>query len=71
MEVGGGRGTRQNLKRERGRGKQDWINKMQKDISLATEKMRLTSDTLDNSSTDQHSAIKTKILNSTGKIRKN
>ena len=39
--------------------------------SLAPEKMGLTSDTLENSSTDQHSAIKSKILNLIDKIRKN
>ena len=33
--------------------------------------MGLTSDTLENSSTDQHSAIKSNILNSIDKIRKN
>ena len=43
----------------------------QNGISLAPEKMGLTSDTLDNSSNDQHSAIKSKILNSTVKIKKN
>ena len=43
----------------------------QNDISLAPEKTGLTSDTLVNSSTDQHSTIKSKILNSIDKIRKN
>ena len=33
--------------------------------------MSLTSDTLENSSTDQHSAIKSKILNAIDKTRKN
>ena len=42
----------------------------QNDISLAPEKLSLTPDTLENSSTDQHSAIKSKILNATDKIRK-
>ena len=42
----------------------------QNDISLAPEKMSLTSDTLENSSTDQDSAIKSKILNAIDKIRK-
>ena len=39
-------------------------------VSLAPEKMSLTPKTLDNSSTDQHSVIKSRILNSTDKIRK-
>lgn len=39
-------------------------------VSLAPEKMSLTPETLDNSSTDQHSVIKSRILNSTDKIRK-
>ena len=39
-------------------------------ISLAPQKMSLTSDTSDNSSTDQHSAIKSNTLNSIDKIRK-
>ena len=43
----------------------------QNDISLAPEKTSLTSDTLVNSSTDQHSTIKSKILNAIDKIRKN
>ena len=43
----------------------------QNDISLAPEKMSPTSNTLENSSTDQHSAIKSKILNAIDKIRKN
>ena len=43
----------------------------QNDVSLAPEKMSLTSDTLENSSTDQHSVIKSKILNAIDKIRKN
>ena len=43
----------------------------QNDISLTQEKMSLTSNTLENSSTDQHSAIKVKILNAIDKIRKN
>ena len=42
----------------------------QKNISLAPEKMSLTSDILENSSIDQHPAIKSKILNSIDKIRK-
>ena len=42
----------------------------QKDISLAPEKMSLTSDTLEKSSTDQRPAIKSKILNSIDKIKK-
>ena len=33
--------------------------------------MSLTSDTLENPSTDQHSAIKSKILNAIDKTRKN
>ena len=33
--------------------------------------MSLTSDTLENSSFDQHSSIKSKILNEVGKTRKN
>ena len=40
-------------------------------ISLAPEKMSLTLETMDISSTDHHSATKSKILNSTDKIRKN
>ena len=40
-------------------------------ISLAPKKVGLTSDTLDNSSTDQHPAMKSKILNSIDKVRKN
>ena len=43
----------------------------QNDISLAPEKIIPTSNTLENSSTDQHSAIKSKILNAIDKIRKN
>ena len=43
----------------------------QNDISVAPEKINLTSDTLENFSTDHHSAIKSKILNSIDKIRKN
>ena len=43
----------------------------QNDINLAPEKMSLTLETLYNSSTDQHSAIKSIILNSIDKIRKN
>ena len=43
----------------------------QNDISLAPEKISLTLETLDNSSTYQHSAIKFKILNSIDKIRNN
>ena len=43
----------------------------QNDISLAPEKMIPTLNTLENSSTDQHSAIKSKILNAIDKIRKN
>ena len=43
----------------------------QNDISLAPEKISPTSNTLENSSTDQHSAIKSKILNAIDKIRKN
>ena len=43
----------------------------QNDISLAPEKIRRTADTLENSSTDQHSAIKPKMLNAIDKIRKN
>ena len=43
----------------------------QNDISLAPEKLSLKPDTLENSSTDQHSAIKSKILNVIDKIRKN
>ena len=43
----------------------------QNDISLAPEKRSLTLETLDNSSTDQHSAIRSTILNSTDTIRKN
>ena len=43
----------------------------QNDISLAPEKMSSTSNTLENSSTDQHSAIKSKILNAIDKMRKN
>ena len=43
----------------------------QNDISLAPEKKSPTSNTLENSSTDQHSAIKSKILNAIDKIRKN
>ena len=39
-------------------------------VSLAPEKMSLTPKTLGNSSTDQHSVIKSRILNSTDKIRK-
>ena len=42
----------------------------QNDISIAPEKLSLTL-TLENSSTDQYSAIKSKILNSIDKIRKN
>ena len=41
----------------------------QNEISLAPEKMGLKSDTLESSSTDQHSAIKSKILNTIGKMR--
>ena len=40
-------------------------------ISLAPEKMSLTLETMDISSTDHHSDTKSKILNSTDKIRKN
>ena len=40
------------------------------DISLAPEKMSFSPETLENSSTDQHSAIKSKILIAIGKIRK-
>ena len=40
-------------------------------MTLAPEKMSLISDTLDNNSTNQHSAIKYQILNSTDQIRKN
>ena len=43
----------------------------QNDISVAPEKMNPTSNTLENSSTYQHSAIKSKILNAIDKIRKN
>ena len=43
----------------------------QNDISLAPEKMSLTLEALDNSSTNQHSAIKYKILDSIDKLRKN
>ena len=43
----------------------------QNDINLAPERMSLTSETLDNSSTDQHSSIKSKILNFIDEIRKN
>ena len=43
----------------------------QNDISLAPEKMSPTSNTLENYSTDQHSAIKSKILNAIDKMRKN
>ena len=43
----------------------------QNEISLAPEKMGLKSDTQESSSTDQHSTIKSKILNTIGKIRKN
>ena len=48
----------------------------QKDISLASAKISLASDTLDNSTIshlplNQHSAIKSKISNSLDKIRKN
>ena len=43
----------------------------QNDISLAPEKMSPTSNTLENSSTDKHSAIKSKILNAIDKMRKN
>ena len=43
----------------------------QNEISLAPEKMGLSSDTLGNCSINQHSAIKSKILNSIDKIRKN
>ena len=43
----------------------------QNDISLAPEKKSPTSNALENSSTDQHSAIKSKILNAIDKIRKN
>ena len=43
----------------------------QNDISLAPEKLRLSSDTLDNSSIKRHLAIKQNILNSIDKIRKN
>ena len=43
----------------------------QNDISLAPEKMSLILEALDNSSASQHSAIKSKILNSIDKIRKN
>ena len=43
----------------------------QNGISLAPEKISPTSNTLKNSSTDQHSAIKSKILNTIDKIRKN
>ena len=43
----------------------------QNDISLAPKKQSPTSNTLENSSTDQHSAIKLKILNAIDKIRKN
>ena len=42
----------------------------QNDISIAPEKLSLTL-TLENSSTDQYSAIKSRILNSIDKIRKN
>ena len=42
----------------------------QNDISIAPEKLSL-SLTLENSSTDQYSAIKSRILNSIDKIRKN
>ena len=38
-------------------------------ISLAPEKMSLTSGTLENSSTDQHSTIKSKMLNAIDKIK--
>ena len=38
-------------------------------ISLAPEKISLSPETLKNSSTDQHSAIKSKILNAIGKIK--
>ena len=41
----------------------------QNDISLAPEKMSPTSNSLENSSTDQHSAIKSKILNAIDKIK--
>ena len=43
----------------------------QNDISLALEKMSFTLETLDSFSNDQHSAIKSKILNSIDKIKKN
>ena len=39
----------------------------QNDVSLAPEKISLRSDTLEISSTDQHSAIKSKILNAIDK----
>ena len=42
----------------------------QNNISLALKKVGLTSDR-HNSSTDQHSAMKSKLLNSIDKIRKN
>ena len=38
-------------------------------ISLAPEKISLSPETLKNSSNDQHSAIKSKILNAIGKIK--
>ena len=42
----------------------------QNDINLAPKKMSLTLDTLDNSSTGQHSAVKSIIFNSIGKKNK-
>ena len=41
----------------------------QNEISLAPEKMGLKSDTLESFSADQHSAIKSKILNTIGKMK--
>ena len=38
-------------------------------ISLAPEKISLSPETLENSSTDQHLAIKSKILKAIGKIK--